>query len=149
MTIAVVIGTLIYHRLTNRRQLTQAKRLVLNGKSAKFDYPDYAFWEWNSPDLVSTSTPVHTVHKVGFPSVFQTSEHLRFDLVKRPRSVRGVKTPRLGIGHTDRVQKSLFIHVWSLACNGTETMYNKNMWSENDILSTFDPLIGAISDTTN
>ena len=76
-----------------------------------------AFWEWNDRSLqparhiVSTD---RTTYETGFPSIFQTSEHLRFDLADRPRSIKVTKSRRLGIGHTVRASRNNFYCVWSI-----------------------------------
>ena len=111
-------GTFEYHRQVNTTQKRQARAMVLNGKSTSFPYPESEFWRWNNRiSLHPTRTykrKIQATYNVGFPSVFQTSEHLRFDLVERPRAQSRGTSQRLGIGHTVRASKHVWTHVWSV-----------------------------------
>ena len=57
---------------------------------------------------------MQAVYNVGYPSVYQTSEHLRFDLVERRRLTSRGTRQRLGMRHTARASKHVWNHVWSV-----------------------------------
>ena len=88
---------------------------VLNGKTSHIHYPAEAFWAWNDAAQLQ---PVRmnvknrrAVYPVGYPSVFQTSEALRFDLVERPSAVVRSRPKKLGIGHTVHASKMMVVNV--------------------------------------
>ena len=47
-----------------------------------------------------------------YPSVYQTSDLLRFELVARPKERANNTQLRLGVGHTLHVSKYVYNHVW-------------------------------------
>jgi hypothetical protein len=134
------IGTSNYHRQLSRTQFRQARSCtVLNGKSTHCHYPDVAFWSWNdrstlNPTRVNLKTG-SSVYQVGFPSVFQTSEALRFDLVHRPASIRRSRKVRLGIGHTVHVGKHVYNTVWSLYYHWTHQCFTPTIGIGKQVLT--------------
>ena len=91
---------------------------MLNGKATHFHYPSVAFWSWNDPAELRpariNAKRQSAVYTVGFPSVFQTSEALRFDLAQRPRKVLSSRPVNLGIGHTVHASKFIYNSVASV-----------------------------------
>ena len=113
----IVLGSKDFHMQVNRTQQKQAKTLVLHGKATSNYYPDSAWYAWNDQKMTPTQVNQkkdRVKYEVGFPSVFQTSEHLRFSLVGRPNAVLLSKKKRLGIGHTTQLGKDQYSHVWSV-----------------------------------
>ena len=99
-----MLGTAQYQLQLSKTQKKQARSLVLNGKATNQRYAAAVFWTWNSGvSVVPTKSDVKrqtALYNIGFPSVYQTSEHLRFDLVERPRRAPTGRPVQLGIGHT-------------------------------------------------
>ena len=102
--------------------------MVLNGKATNQRYPAVHFWAWNSPlDLKPTRINKKTqslTFDVGFPSVYQTSEHFRYDLTQRPGQSASIRPKQLGIGHTVHISKFVYNTVWSVYYTFTETRFN-------------------------
>ena len=101
--------------------------MVLNGKATNQQYPAVHFWAWNSrinlpPTRINKKTQSAT-YDVGFPSIYQTSEHFRFDLTQRPRERKSARPEQLGIGHTVHISKFVYNSVWSVYYTFTETQF--------------------------
>ena len=98
---------------TLRCQLMVPRRaLVLHGANTlPNDFKEQSR-TWNCP---------YTMHSgaTSFNSVFQTSEHLRYDLVERAEGKRAT----LGIGRTLHAELNTYNHVWSLRYQFTDPAF--------------------------
>ena len=75
------------------------------------------------------------VYKVAVPSVYQTSEHLRFEWAARPPANVRAKPTRVGIGHTVHVSKFVYNHVWSAQYVWSDQRFTKSFGTAKQALS--------------
>ena len=103
LLLVIYTGSRVYHMQVSVTQKKQARALVRQGKATVNAYPEVAVWAWNEREFLQAakvdSKGRRVVYNVGFPSVYQTSEHTRFDLCERPRAIQTAKPQQLGIGH--------------------------------------------------